>query len=42
MRTEDENVGDYFEAYGRNLTFNRRPHFGQVSEYWDSGIVVLG
>ncbi len=42
MQTEDENVGYYFEAYGRNLTFNRRPHFGQVSEYWDSGIVVLG
>jgi hypothetical protein len=39
---EKENVGYHFEAYGYNLTFNRRPHFGQVAEYWASGLVVLG
>ena len=32
----------YFEAYGYNLTFNRRPHFGQAAEYWNNGLVVLG
>ena len=37
--TADE--GHYFEAYGYNLTFNRRMHFGQAAEYWDSGLVVL-
>lgn len=36
------NEGDYFEAYGYNLTFNRRMHFGQAAEYWNSGLVVLG
>jgi hypothetical protein len=35
-------VGYHFEAYGHNLTFNRRPHFGQAAEYWASGLVVLG
>ena len=32
----------HFEAYGYNLTFNYRPHFNQVAEYWNSGLVVLG
>lgn len=41
-QTEKEGVDYYFEAYGQNLTFNRRAHFGQVSEYWASGLVVLG
>lgn len=35
-------VAFYFEAYGYNLTFNRRPHFGQAAEYWNSGLAVLG
>jgi hypothetical protein len=39
---EKENVGYHFEAYGYNLTFNRRPHFGKAAEYWASGLVVLG
>jgi hypothetical protein len=42
MQTEAEDVGYHFEAYGQNLTFNRRSHFGQVSEYWASGLVILG
>lgn len=39
---EKEQVGYHFEAYGYNLTFNRKPHFDQVAEYWASGLVVLG
>lgn len=35
-------AGLHFEAYGPNLTFNRRVHFGQPAEYWTSGLVVLG
>jgi hypothetical protein len=42
LQGEAENADYYFEAYGQNLTFNRRVHFGQVSEYWASGLVVLG
>ncbi len=40
--TSKTGEGYYFEAYGYNLTFNRRMHFGQVAEYWNSGLVVLG
>jgi len=32
----------HFEAYGYDLTFNNRPHFDKVAEYWSSGLVVLG
>lgn len=39
---EKDQVGYHFEAYGYNLTFNRRVHFNQVAEYWASGLVVLG
>ncbi len=42
LQAEKELVGYYYEAYGYNLTFNRRPHFGQAAEYWASGLVVLG
>lgn len=42
LEAEKDQVGYYFEAYGYNLTFNRRPHFNQVAEYWSSGLVVLG
>lgn len=34
--------GHYFEAYGYNLTFNRRMHFGEVAEYWNGALIVLG
>lgn len=37
-----EGEGYYFEAYGYNLTFNRRMHFDQASEYANTGLVVLG
>lgn len=42
LQGEAADADYYFEAYGQNLTFNRRVHFGQVSEYWASGLVVLG
>jgi hypothetical protein len=42
LNAENENVGYHFEAYGYNLTFNRRPHLGQAAEYWANGLVVLG
>lgn len=42
LQTEKELVGYHYEAYGYNLTFNRRPHFGQAAEYWASSLVVLG
>lgn len=35
-------AGYHFEAYGYNLTFNRRAHLGQAAEYWASALVVLG
>jgi len=40
--TDNANEGYHFEAYGYDLTFNRRMHLGQVAEYWASGLVVLG
>lgn len=42
VQAEKPLVAYYFEAYGYNLTFNRRPHFGQAAEYWNSGLSVLG
>ena len=41
LQSGDANAGFHFEAYGYNLTFNRRLHFGQLGEYWDGGLVVL-
>jgi hypothetical protein len=37
----DPLVGYCFEAYGQNLTFNRRSHLGKTSEYWLTGGVVF-
>jgi MoaA/NifB/PqqE/SkfB family radical SAM enzyme len=42
LATTKAGDGHYFEAYGYNLTFNRRMHFDQAAEYWNSGLVVLG
>jgi hypothetical protein len=42
LTSVEENVGYHFEAYGYDLTFNRRVHLGQVAEYWASALVVLG
>ena len=37
-----DNAELQFEAYGYDLTFNRRVHLGKVAEYWASALVVLG
>ncbi len=42
LAAEKEGIGYHFEAYGYNLTFNRRAHLGKVAEYWASGLTVLG
>lgn len=42
LDSEKEGVGYHFEAYGYDLTFNRRVHQGMAAEYWASGLVVLG
>lgn len=39
---EKPGAGYHFEAYGYDLTFNRRVHFDQAAEYWASSLVVLG
>ena len=39
---EKKGIGYHFEAYGYNLTFNRRPYLDLVAEYWACGLVVLG
>lgn len=42
LNGEKGNIGYHLEAYGYNLTFNRRAHLGQAAEYWASGLVMLG
>lgn len=42
LEGEHTGVGYHFEAYGYNLTFNRRAHLGQAAEYWASALVVVG
>jgi len=41
LQAEKDGIGYHFEAYGYNLTFNRRPHLGQAAEYWWHGLTVL-
>jgi len=41
LKSTRDGFGYHFEAYGYNLTFNRRAHHGQVAEYWSSGVVVV-
>jgi len=42
LDSEKSGVSYHYEAYGYNLTFNRKPHFDRVAESWASGLVVLG
>lgn len=42
LNGEKADVGYHFEAYGYNLTFNRRVHLGHADEYWASSLVLLG
>ena len=41
LNTACDGEGYHFEAYGYNLTFNRRMHFNEVAEYWNGGLVVF-
>ena len=41
LQGDNENVGYHMEAYGYNLTFNRRAHLGQAAEYWGHSLVVI-
>lgn len=41
LASEKDGEGHYFENYGFDLTFNRRMHFDQASEYSTCGLVVV-
>lgn len=41
LASEQAAIGYHFEAYGYNLTFNRRPHLDLAAEYWTCGLTVL-
>lgn len=38
---EKDGIGYHFEAYGYNLTFNRRAHFGEAAEYWACALAII-
>ncbi|WP_135076052.1 hypothetical protein [Terasakiella sp. SH-1] len=40
LEAEDPSENVHLEAYGYDLTFNRRVHLGNADEYWANGIVV--
>ena len=42
LESDSENAEFHFEAYGYDLTFNRRAHNDHVAEYWASGLTLLG
>ena len=42
LKSNGEDVGYHIEAYGYNLTFNRRAHLKHVAEYWAHALVILG
>ena len=42
IRGDRDGFGYQFEAYGYNLTFNRRAHLGNAAEYWSSGLICIG
>lgn len=42
LQGERAGLAYHFEAYGYNLTWNRRPHLDRAAEYWASAVVVLG
>ena len=42
LQTEPTTAGFYFEAYGYDLTFNRRVHFSMAAEYWACALTVTG
>ena len=38
---DDENIGYHVEAYGNNLTYNRRAHLSQAAEYWWHSLTII-
>jgi len=42
LEGEEPDVNYHIEAYGQDLTFNRRFHLGNAAEYWSNGLVVMG
>ena len=42
LKGEKDDVGYHLEAYGYNLTFNRRAHLNNVAEYWAHALVIIG
>jgi hypothetical protein len=42
LEGEEPEVNYHIEAYGQDLTFNRRFHLGNAAEYWANGLVVTG
>ena len=41
LSTEKPMVAYHFEAYGYNLTFNRRAHLDAAAEYWWNGLTLI-
>ena len=41
LNSDKKNIGYHIEAYGYNLTFNKRPHLGNVAEYWGHSLVII-
>ncbi|MEY4593287.1 MAG: hypothetical protein RIR18_2182 [Pseudomonadota bacterium] len=41
LDAQNPNTNVHFEAYGYDLTFNQRQHFGKNAESWASGIVAI-
>jgi hypothetical protein len=41
LAAEKPGIAYHFEAYGYNLSFNRRPHLEQAAEYWWCGLTVI-
>lgn len=42
LENDDKMSSLHLEAYGSDLTFNYRTHFGKNAEYWSTGLTVLG
>ena len=41
LKSNGEDVGYHIEAYGYNLTFNKRAHLNQATEYWCHSLVTV-
>lgn len=39
---KDNNICYHVEPYGYNLTFNKRAHLNQATEYWWHSLVIIG